>query len=265
MRDPFKIDGPALISFSGGRTSAYMLNRVLQAHDGQLPEDVVVCFANTGKEREQTLQFVRDCAANFGVAVVWLEYLSRSMSGYQVVNFETAARKGEPFERLIAQKQRLPNPVERACTEELKVNTMIRYLAAIGMSDALHVVGVRADEAPRIPKLRRRGRALPLVEAGILKRDVHAHWRASSFDLDLPYEDGIGNCDLCFLKTAHQVLNRVREEPHRAIWWIGQEASAGGTFHKDRPSYSAMHEFAVKQPDIFAGRDEEALACFCGD
>lgn len=30
-RDPFLIEGPAVISFSGGRTSGYMLRRVLDA------------------------------------------------------------------------------------------------------------------------------------------------------------------------------------------------------------------------------------------
>ena len=52
MNDPFKIIEPTVISFSGGRTSAYMLWRVLQSNNGKLPEDAIVCFANTGKEEE---------------------------------------------------------------------------------------------------------------------------------------------------------------------------------------------------------------------
>lgn len=66
MREPFAIDQPTCISFSGGRTSAYMLWRVLQANGG-LPADAVVCFANTGKEVEATLRFVRDCAEHWHV------------------------------------------------------------------------------------------------------------------------------------------------------------------------------------------------------
>ncbi len=63
MSDPFHITGPALISFSGGRTSGYMLWRILQAHGGTLPDDVYVTFANTGKEREETLRFVYECGS----------------------------------------------------------------------------------------------------------------------------------------------------------------------------------------------------------
>ncbi len=59
--NPYLITGPALISFSGGRTSAYMLWQILAAHGGQLPDDVHICFANTGKEREETLRFVHEC------------------------------------------------------------------------------------------------------------------------------------------------------------------------------------------------------------
>ena len=66
-RDPFKIDGQTCISFSGGRTSAYMLWRVLRSNGGTLPTECVVCFANTGKEDGATLRFVRGCGERWGV------------------------------------------------------------------------------------------------------------------------------------------------------------------------------------------------------
>ena len=59
MTDPFKIIEPTVISFSGGRTSDYMLWRILQSNNG-LPSDAKVIFANTGKEEEATLKFVND-------------------------------------------------------------------------------------------------------------------------------------------------------------------------------------------------------------
>ena len=71
MKDPFIIDEPTCISFSGGRTSAYMLWRVLQSNNGLL-DDAIVCFANTGKEDEATLQFVHDCETQWNVKIHWL-------------------------------------------------------------------------------------------------------------------------------------------------------------------------------------------------
>jgi len=121
-RDPFKIDGPTCISFSGGRTSAYMLWRVLQSNGG-LPSDAVACFANTGKEDEATLRFVRDCGLNWNVPIVWVEYRNDE-KGFALVDFEPASRVGEPFEAIIRKRNYLPNPVTRFCTSELKIRTM---------------------------------------------------------------------------------------------------------------------------------------------
>ena len=108
MNDPFKIIEPTVISFSGGRTSAYMLWRVLQSNNG-LPADAIVCFANTGKEEEATLEFVRDCALHWGVNIHWLEFTSENPKFMQV-DFETASRNGEPFEQLIKKAQILTKP-----------------------------------------------------------------------------------------------------------------------------------------------------------
>jgi len=97
MTDPFKIDSPTCISFSGGRTSAYMLWRVLQSNGG-LPAEAIVCFANTGKEDEKTLEFVRDCAVNWEVPIVWLEFCD-TKSKFEIVDFDNASREGDHLRR----------------------------------------------------------------------------------------------------------------------------------------------------------------------
>ena len=275
----FKITEPTCISFSGGRTSAYMLWRVLQSNNGTLPENSIVCFANTGKEEEATLEFVRDCEKYWNVPIVWLEYseAEESKDRFKVVTFETASRNGEPFEAVIRKKQYLPNPVTRFCTIEMKIRTIANYLLSIGMCEKrthgeyMSWVGIRADEPRRAAKIDRE--RTPLVSAGITKEDVGQFWTQQQFDLKLPNFNGVtyhGNCDLCFLKGANQTFRLIKEKPERALWWAKMEALAlasrpdGARFRKDRPSYQAMHDYAMQQDDIFS-EDDETIACFCGD
>lgn len=264
MRNPFIIDGPTCISFSGGRTSAYMLHRVLQANGG-LPDEAIVCFANTGKEDEATLRFVDRCSREWGVPITWLEFTGDE-SKFAVVDFESASRDGEPFAALIAKRKYLPNPVARFCTGELKVLTIDRYLKSIGVDEYDTMVGIRADEQRRVAKLRS-NKLTPLVGSGVTQADVQAFWRSQPFDLGLDFRDGVtasGNCDLCFLKGAHQIQSLIAEKPDRAVWWAKQEAAIGGTFRSDRPSYAQMAKFAEMQADMFDPK-EEGIPCFCGD
>lgn len=279
MKNPFIINEPTCISFSGGRTSAYMLYRILEAHDMSLPSEAVVCFANTGKEEEATLEFVRDCEKNWNVPIVWLEYeeAEETKDRYKVVNFATASRNGEPFEAVIKKKQYLPNPVTRFCTVEMKIRTIANYLYSIGMcekrshGESMALVGIRADEQRRAAKIPRE--RTPLVAAGVTKEMVGEFWSKQSFDLKLPNINGVtyhGNCDLCFLKGANQTFRLIKEKPERALWWIKMESlgiakiKSGENFRKDRPSYLEMYNYALSQDDMF-GDNDESIACFCGE
>ena len=274
MTDPFKIIEPTVISFSGGRTSGYMLWRILQSNNG-LPEDAIVTFANTGKEEEATLEFVRDCEKNWNVPITWLEYTFDDPK-WKLIDFDTASRNGEPFEALITKKSYLPNPVTRFCTAELKIRTIHRYLKHLGWkhNENMDWVGIRADEPRRAMKMARE--RVPLYTAGVTSGDVGEFWAKQSFDLKLPNINGKtyhGNCDLCFLKGYPQTLSLIAEKPERAIWWAKQEARIkssgqfqgdGARFRKDRPSYDSMMQFAADQADMFA-TDDDNIACFCGD
>lgn len=272
MRDPFKIDEPTVISFSGGRTSAYMLWRVLESNGG-MPEEAIAVFANTGKEEEATLEFVRDCEKNWGVEIHWLEYQDDDPK-FRRVNFETASRNGEPFEMLIKKRKYLPNPVTRFCTSILKIRTIDRYLKSLGWehNENMDWVGIRADEQRRAVKIDRS--RVPLYVAGVTAQDVGKFWSEQPFDLKLPNINGKtmhGNCDLCFLKGGNQVLSLIQEKPERAVWWAKMESTIqssgmtrgdGARFRSDRPSYEEMMTFAQNQTQLF---HDETIPCFCGD
>lgn len=276
MSDPFKIDTPTCISFSGGRTSAYMLWRVLQSNGG-LPHETIVCFANTGKEREETLAFVKRCEDEWNVPITWLEFRDDE-NRYAIVDFEIASRNGEPFEALIRKRNYLPNPVTRFCTIELKIRPMAQHLIKLGFSNSkseaenMSMIGMRADEQRRAAKILDKSR-IPLVTAGVTKEIVGDFWRSQSFDLALPNNNGVtmhGNCDLCFLKGGHQVMSLIAEKPQSAVWWARMEALAlaskpsGAVFRSDRPSYAQMLKFSEQQQNLFDPQ-EEAISCFCGD
>ena len=283
MSNPYQIDSPTCISFSGGRTSAFMLYKVLEAHQMSLPPEAIVCFANTGKEDEATLKFVKDCQDNWNVPITWLEYVDaeETKDRWKQVNFETASRDGEPFEALIKKRNYLPNPVSRFCTVELKVRTIHRYLKANGWTEWDSMLGIRADEQRRLAKIgnqdygKHEEKIAPLGGMGVTKEIVGEFWRNQSFDLGLPNMNGVtmhGNCDLCFLKGGAQVLSLIQEKPERAVWWAKMEALAlalasrpsGAVFRSDRPSYAQMIKFASEQKDMF-DPNEETISCFCGD
>ena len=150
-------------------------------------------------------------------------------------------------------------------------------------------IGIRADEPRRVAKMRANNNPesvkisniVPLADANVGVQDVIAFWDAAPFDLALPTYKGrtlAGNCDLCFLKPAGQVLSLIQQRPSRAVWWAKQEAYAaanfksnrlhgpgtGWFFSMDRPSYAAMASNVVDQATLF-DPSEEGAACFCGE
>jgi len=282
MSNPYLIEGPALISFSGGRTSAYMLYQILQAHGGTLPDNVVVAFANTGKEREETLRFVHECGSRWGVKIHWVEW-RRGKPGHEEVGFNSASRDGEPFADLIAWKQRLPNSFERWCTEFLKVKPMfalMRELLGLEPGQYQETIGLRDDEGMRIFKgmeaAKRHGRrvAYPLARAKVKKPDIWKFWLGENrdpkhliyplpqgFDLGLyPWE---GNCTLCFQKGKGIRKRYIRENPSEPAWWIQQEASQNGRFDK-RDLVSELVAEVRANPSFFDADDDMEYDVECG-
>jgi 3'-phosphoadenosine 5'-phosphosulfate sulfotransferase (PAPS reductase)/FAD synthetase len=281
---PYLITAPALISFSGGRTSAYMLKQIVDAHGGTLPDDVHVCFANTGKEREETLRFVHECALRWNVRVRWLEWQDRpkGKSGrdtpiiqrFAEVGYDSASRNGEPFAALIARKQYPPNSITRFCTQELKIEVMKWFMQSRGYSQWTNIIGLRGDEMHRVFKAMERNdsgkqpwrNSMPMAtRAGgmVSKADVARFWNNQLFDLGLRHHEG--NCDLCFLKGKAKLKAIIRENPASALWWDRMEKTDGKGRFVTEHSYADLVREVSDSPLLpLESGDDDDFDAECG-
>ena len=265
--NPFLLEGTALVSFSGGRTSARMLKAIIDAHGGRLPENIVVAFANTGKEREETLRFVHECGTRWGIHIYWIEWCAEA-PGFEIVGYNSASRDGEPFAALIEKKKRVPNWKERWCTQFLKVLPMFSLMRSLGHGEPgnyLEAIGLRDDEGIRIlnglENAEKHGRRViyPLAKAKIRKDDINAFWAEQDFDLQLPR--GVGNCTHCFAMARADRINRIRLHPDDLPWWLDKEARFGRFDRRD--SMQKLVDEARRAPTFFED-DWEPSDSECG-
>ena len=209
---------PMIISFSGGRTSAYMTYALTHTHTHTLADyDVHILFANTGCEHPNTLKFVHQCEQYFGWNVVWLEckvnHGERKSSGYKIVDYATASIHGEPYADMVA-KYGMPNIASPHCTRELKLAPIRAWCKdQFGISVVDTCIGIRADETRRInPKTAEKQKLhYPLAEWGIDKQDVLDFWSEQPFDLEIP--EWLGNCTWCFKKSDTKLAKSLADYP----------------------------------------------------
>ena len=252
VRNPFRVPRPAVISFSGGRTSAFMLKKIVDAYGGRMPGGVHVVFANTGMERPETLEFVELCGREWRVEIVWVEYLWDAPHRTRVVDFATASRNGGPYAALIDRKGFVPSVTIRTCSGTLKRDRIESYARhRLGLKRWHSVIGLRADEQRRVLRMRTRNcgsrtgahAVLPLADAGMREADVLDWWKRQPFDLGIP--SYAGNCTLCPVKARGKLIRLIRENPARADWWIEQEAKVANRTGPDGRACESMKRFRL--------------------
>ena len=247
MNSSYFLKEPTIISFSGGRTSAYLLYQIIQAHNGELPDYVYPVFANTGKEMPQTLDFIKDCSEHWGCKVYWMELYKiiedgkgptendrKWMFKYKETDYDNCSRNGEPFELAINHYNKLPNATNRFCTYLLKQRAITWFERTIGLKHPDQVLGLRYDEPRRVHNITNKDKyqdkRCPLYDNEVTKETVKKFWDSSNFDLKLVARDGhtiLGNCDMCFLKGKKQTMDIMRSRPELSEWWIELEKRTG--------------------------------------
>jgi len=259
------------ISFSGGESSALLLLRCL---DQYKQDNILVCFANTGDEDEETLKFVKKTQDFYFIKIYWLEAYVSPLKGKGVmpviVDFETASRDGKPLLDQAAKlgKSAITSP---HCTRDLKVIIMHKFAKAYFRGEGYTTMqGIRFDEPTRINwhTAKEKGWDYPLARWRITKPYVNNFWKRhekeKGFRLNLKPNEG--NCRLCFKKSEKKLIELIRAKPCLVLFRMTMELVTENDKHdmyrKNRSIFDLLEiakdkEVKSGQLDLFGG------ACFC--
>lgn len=237
-----------IICFSGGESSAYMIELILRKYKST--HKILICFCNTGEEDEETLLFVEKIKAHYGIEIIYLEY--RKLRGFEVVSFETAYRKTEkeikkgypnhPF-RFWIEDYGFPQYPNRTCTREMKERTIDRYLSSLGIMPRHRTkcVGIRFDEiSTRTPNQKQ---YYELIIQGVTKKDVNEFFIYMPFRLKIP--SYLGNCGACISKSIRNLCTIARHRPEKFDFfdYIAKEHGIENhTFYREHTTISDVFE-----------------------
>ncbi|HED5888888.1 TPA: phage N-6-adenine-methyltransferase [Salmonella enterica] len=207
-----------VVSFSGGRTSAYLVHLMEQRRAAG--ESVFYTFMDTGAEHPKTYEFIRNVVEHWNIPLVCLRVVINPELGaansYRVVDISEIGPDLQPW-RDICSKYGTPYFGGPLCTRAMKTEVFQRYCADMfGKNSYVTWLGIRADE-PRRLKERPGVRYLAEISS-FEKSDVLEWWSGQPFDLQIP--EHLGNCVFCIKKGLNKIALAARDEPVLAADFI---------------------------------------------
>lgn len=204
-----------VVSFSGGRTSAYL---VYLMEVKRIRENLKVkyIFMDTGAEHPKTYEFIRNVIKYWNIDLVCLRLVVDPKLGnansYRVMSVDEIGQDLQPWVDACG-KYGTPYVHGAFCTRTMKLEPFERYCKEY-FPDGYHSwLGIRADEPRRL---------IPRESASYLadisdfdKQDILDWWKEQPFDLDIP--EHLGNCVFCIKKGINKVALATRDEPEMAV------------------------------------------------
>lgn len=227
-----------VVSFSGGRTSAYLVYLIEQMRkSGEWTEPVEYIFMDTGAEHPKTYEFIKKCVEHFGIKLTCLHGDFNQPVGqghtYKVVSIKDCKHDmvNGPFAQLI-KKYGPPTVMSAWCTSRMKEETHDKYCNdKYGKGNYITWLGIRADEPARLKIGKRKDLRYMAEITDFEKEDVLDFWAGMPFDLEI--QEHLGNCVFCIKKSINKIALAARDEPILAMEW--QRAIENATDRLNQP------------------------------
>ncbi|YCI30852.1 phosphoadenosine phosphosulfate reductase family protein [Erwinia sp. PK3-005] len=200
-----------VVSFSGGRTSAYLVHLMRQRNP-----NAKFIFMDTGCEHPMTYRFIREVVKFWEIDLTILQVAINPELGqpnsytiWEPKDIQTRMPVLKPFIDMV-KKYGTPYVGGAFCTDRLKLVPFTKYCDDhFGKGNYTTWIGIRADE-PR--RLKQKAGLRYLAELSDFdKGDILAWWKQQPFNLLIP--EHLGNCIFCIKKSTQKVGLACRDEP----------------------------------------------------
>lgn len=226
-----------VISFSGGRTSAYLCYLALERFGR---DNCKFIYCDTGAEHPKTYEFIRKVNDLLKLDLICLKTVFNPVLGegnsYQVVDVNDLKYDLSAFSAMMA-KYGTPYLHGAFCTGFLKTNPFKDYCKD-SIGDCTKWLGIRIDEPKRLKEMRAQqlemfdendkiAKFRYLAEiSDFEKQDVLGFWKSMPFDLELQ-GDILGNCMFCIKRGPNKLALAARYEPEFAKDFINATKAEG--------------------------------------
>lgn len=211
-----------IVSFSGGRTSAYLVHLMEQKRINE-GWDIEYVFMDTSAEHPESYNFIKKVVEHFGINLTCLQADFNQPVGkghtYNVIDI--ADLKHDPVNGVYGQmmkKYGVPTVAAAWCTSRMKEETYDKYCNdKYGKDNYITWLGMRADEPNRVKLPNNRNIRYLAEISDFEKQDVNDFWSSMPFDLNI--SEHLGNCVFCFKKSLGKVALAARDEPKLLSEW----------------------------------------------
>ena len=193
-----------LVSFSGGRSSAYMcyICRIKKLN-------ARFVFVDTGAESDETYEFIKKCNEHFKLNLICLKPIISPVKGigskYKIIPVSKIGWDLTSFKSLV-NKYGSPNHHSPICTNSLKTIVIDKFKTA-NCPAAIQLIGIRDDERRRLNK--KTGFEYLADHSRMTKSEIIRFWNRMPFNLN--QSTYMGNCMFCINKSASRLALVARE------------------------------------------------------
>lgn len=263
---------------SGGRSSA-MMARHIQTNEKYKKYNKLFIFCNTGMERPETIQFLKDMVKFWKLPLILLEGVYSLEPGVgvksRIVSFDNLDMEGKVFSQAILHLNKLkwtgvPNQATPYCSEYLKTRVSHHFCKEIfGTTKYIKAIGYRKEDMPKRITLAELKldlkRIAPLLTdfnqpIGLLQLSQYFNQQPFKLSISSKY----GNCELCWKKSEKNLIESIQYGTRFIDWTLTHEQQYGNNFFRGDKSILDLVKLAESgtQTDLFSNIGDSCVCSF---